>query len=66
MLKPIYPQYSRVLDSCLALRYLFFEVLCSKSVKKVLVKSFGGPWAWASGTICAILVDWFSPLHWLL
>ena len=31
--EPIYPQYSRVLETCLALRYWFFEVLGSVSVK---------------------------------
>ena len=30
--EPIYPQYSRVLETCLALRYWFFEVLDSESV----------------------------------
>ena len=30
--KPIYPQYSGVLETCLALRYWFFEVLGSESV----------------------------------
>ena len=33
--EPIYPQYSGVLDTCSALRYWFFEVLGSKSVKFV-------------------------------
>ena len=32
--EPIYPQYSGVLETCLALRYLFFEVLGSESVKQ--------------------------------
>ena len=32
--EPIYPQYSGVLETCLALRYWFFEVLGSKSVKE--------------------------------
>ena len=31
-IKPIYPQYSGVLETCLALRYWFFEVLGSESV----------------------------------
>ena len=31
--EPIYPQYSEVLETCLALRYCFFEVLGSESVK---------------------------------
>ena len=31
--EPINPQYSGVLDTCLALRYWFFEVLDSESVK---------------------------------
>ena len=31
--EPIYPQYSGVLETCLALRYWFFEVLGSVSVK---------------------------------
>ena len=31
--EPIYPQYSGVLETCLALRYCFFEVLGSESVK---------------------------------
>ena len=31
--EPIYPQYSGVLEICLALRYWFFEVLGSESVK---------------------------------
>ena len=31
--EPIYPQYSRVLETCLALRYWVFEVLGSESVK---------------------------------
>ena len=34
--EPINPQYSRVLETCLALRYLFFEVLGSESVKKTM------------------------------
>ena len=36
---PIYPQYSGVLETCLALRYWFFEVLGSESVK-LLPKDF--------------------------
>ena len=32
--EPIYPQYSGVLETCLALRYWFFEVLGSESVKQ--------------------------------
>ena len=31
--EPIYPQYSGVLETCLALRYWFFEVLGGESVK---------------------------------
>ena len=31
--EPIYPQYSGVLETCLALRYWIFEVLGSESVK---------------------------------
>ena len=31
--EPIYPQYSGVIETCLALRYWFFEVLGSESVK---------------------------------
>ena len=31
--EPIYPQYSGVLETCLALRYWFFEVLGSEIVK---------------------------------
>ena len=31
--EPIYLQYSGVLETCLALRYWFFEVLGSESVK---------------------------------
>ena len=31
--EPIYPQNSGVLETCLALRYWFFEVLGSESVK---------------------------------
>ena len=34
--EPIYPQYSGVLETCLALRYWFFEVLGSESVKHLL------------------------------
>ena len=34
--EPIYPQYSGVLETCLALRYCFFEVLGSESVKQLL------------------------------
>ena len=30
--EPIYPQYSGILETCLALRYWFFEVLGSESV----------------------------------
>ena len=33
--EPIYPQYSGVLETCLSLRYWFFEVLGSKSVKSL-------------------------------
>ena len=33
--EPIYPQYSGVLETCLALRYWFFEVLGSESVKAI-------------------------------
>ena len=33
--EPIYPQYSGVLETCLALRYWFFEVLGSESVNFV-------------------------------
>ena len=32
--EPIYPQYSGVLETCLALSYWFFEVLGSKSVRR--------------------------------
>ena len=32
--EPIYPQYSGVLETYLALRYWFFEVLGSESVKR--------------------------------
>ena len=32
--EPIYPQYSRVLETCLALRYWFFEVLGSESFNR--------------------------------
>ena len=32
--EPIYPQYSGVLESCLALRYWFFGVLGSESVNE--------------------------------
>ena len=31
--EPIYPQYPGVLETCLALRYWFFEVLGSESAK---------------------------------
>ena len=31
--EPIYSQHSGVLETCLALRYWFFEVLCSDGVK---------------------------------
>ena len=34
--EPIYPQYSGVLETCLALRYWFFEVLGSESVNAEL------------------------------
>ena len=30
--EPIYPQFSGVIETCLALGYWFFEVLCSESV----------------------------------
>ena len=33
--KPIYPQYSGVLETCLALRFWFFETPGSESVKLV-------------------------------
>ena len=33
----IYPQYSGVLETCLALRYWFFEVLGSESVNSLFV-----------------------------
>ena len=32
--EPIYPQYSGVLETCLALRYWFIEVVDSESVKQ--------------------------------
>ena len=35
--EPIYPQYSGVLETCLALRYRFFAVLCSESVLKAII-----------------------------
>ena len=38
--EPIYPQYSGVLETCLALRYWFFEVLGSESVKSDIPASF--------------------------
>ena len=39
--EPIYPQYSGVLETCLALRYWFFEVLGSESVKlPFVIKTF--------------------------
>ena len=37
--EPIYPQYSGVLKTCLALRYWFFEVLGSESVKRTVLSS---------------------------
>ena len=33
--EPIYPQYSGVLETCLALRYWFFEVLDSESANSL-------------------------------
>ena len=33
--EPIYPQYSGFLETCLALRYWFFEVLGSESVRQI-------------------------------
>ena len=36
--EPIYPQYSGVLETCVALRYWFFEVLGSESVNMVTEK----------------------------
>ena len=36
--EPIYPQYSGVLETCLALRYWFFEVFGSESVNSMGVK----------------------------
>ena len=36
--EPIYPQYSGVLETCLALRYWFFEVLGSESVNIKIIK----------------------------
>ena len=38
--EPIYPQYSGVFETCLALRYWFFEVLGSESVKSMSEKEF--------------------------
>ena len=37
--EPIYPQYSGVLETCLALRYWFFEVLGSESVRTKFIIS---------------------------
>ena len=37
--EPIYPQYSGVLESCLTLRYWFFEVLGSESAKTFICES---------------------------
>ena len=37
--EPLHPQYSGVLETCLALRYWFFEVLSSESVNMVSVTS---------------------------
>ena len=41
--EPIYPQYSGVLETCLALRYWFFEVLGSESVNPKLTGSMVHP-----------------------
>ena len=38
--KPINPQYSGVLETCLALRYWFFEVLGSESVELKIMLTF--------------------------
>ena len=35
--EPIYPQYLGVFETCLALRYWFFEVLGSESAKRILM-----------------------------
>ena len=39
--EPIYPQYSGVLETCLALRHWFFEVLGSESVNVITVLVIG-------------------------
>ena len=37
--EPIYPQYSGVLETCLALRFWFFEVLGSESVNNHYIET---------------------------
>ena len=59
-LEPIYPQYSGILETCLALRYWFFEVLGSESVN-VLKDLF-----FACGALAAsICVGIVTPSSWL-
>ena len=41
--EPIYPQYSGVPKTCLALRYLFFDVLGSESVNILIEPAFWMP-----------------------
>ena len=38
--EPVYPQYSGVFETCLALRYWYFEVLGSESVKSFVKIEF--------------------------
>ena len=38
--EPIYPQYSGVLETCVALRYCFFEVLGSESVNVQTLQNY--------------------------
>ena len=50
--EPMYPQYSGVLETCLALRYCFFEVLGSENVKVICTHIFSNPPFFLDWNIC--------------
>ena len=64
--EPIYPQYSGVLETCLALRYWFFEVLGSESVNTVLSVSCSLVICWEMTDLLALLCVRFSSVNFLL
>ena len=56
--EPIYPQYSGVLETCVALKYWFFEVLGSESVNGVIRIKFMFKVGNSVKALHCVLTDW--------